>query len=170
MVGISPSAGWLSNYPHLNMLAGVKKRYQRVHLCEAIIPSNRYAFHDDVDSTLLCHLLLILPSFPSSTLDEEMTLEDLITDDILGVIIQAPGQDLKGDSEMGVMLLKCRGEFYQRVGFLRTKDFRENPGRFPYSAYRTSSGGFLNEVSEKEIVMRDPLWLEGATRGVIRVG
>jgi hypothetical protein len=103
-------------------------------------------------------------------LDEEMALEDLNTDGILGVLIQPEGQDPKDNAGLGVMLLKYRGDCYQRVGFLRVKDWWDNPGKLPYTAYRSSSRGFLNEVTMEEISPTGPLWLKGATRKVIRVG
>ena len=60
-------------------------------------------------------------------LDEEIALEDSITDGLLGLIISRK----LGHSELGVMLLKSQGEFYQRVGLLRIRDWWDNPGSCP---------------------------------------
>ena len=67
MASISPSTDWLSNCSHSKILAGTSNRYQRVHLCICSIARNRSGFHDDVDSTPSCHLLISLTNFPSST-------------------------------------------------------------------------------------------------------
>jgi hypothetical protein len=67
MASISPSTDWLSNCSHSKILAGASNRYQRVHLCICSIARNRSGFHDDVDFTPSCHLLLSLTNFPSST-------------------------------------------------------------------------------------------------------
>jgi hypothetical protein len=99
-------------------------------------------------------------------LDEEIALEDSITDGLLGLIISRK----PGHSELVVMLLKSQGEFYQRVGLLRIEDWWDNSRKLPCTAFRTLSSGFLNEVSSQEISPTDPLWLKGATKRVFRVG
>ena len=73
-------------------------------------------------TTELCQLVYVY-------LDEELSMDDLVKDEILGVTITHDLEVSVPNEGWDVMQVRSRQEFYERVGLLRVDQLWDNPGR-----------------------------------------
>jgi hypothetical protein len=73
-------------------------------------------------------------------LNEELSMNDLMKDEILGMTITHNLEVSVPNEGWAIMLVRSRQEFYERVGLLHVDQIRDNPGRLPFTAFRTSPG------------------------------
>ena len=95
-------------------------------------------------------------------------MNDLMKDEILGMTITHNLEVSVPNEGWAIMLVRSRQEFYERVGLLHVDQIRDNPGRLPFTAFRTSPGEILDEVKHGE-VHQNRMYLDGATTRVIRL-